>query len=162
MNVLIADKLSPEVVKSLEALGLQVEVRDYLDADSLPGALKFADILVVRSTKVTATAIKAGSVLSLIIRAGAGVDTIDLAAAARKASTWPTAPARTPRPWPSWRSASWWRPTAASPTPPRPCAAAHGGRRNSARPAGWPAAPWASSVTGPSAGRWPSGPWEWR
>jgi D-3-phosphoglycerate dehydrogenase len=81
VNVLIADKLSPEVAKALEAIGLQVDVRDYLDADSLPGALKFADILVVRSTKVTATAIKAASVLSLIIRAGAGVDTIDLGAA---------------------------------------------------------------------------------
>ena len=81
MNVLIVDKLSPEVVKSLEALGLQVEVRDYLDADSLPGALKFTDILVVRSTKVTAAAIKVAPLLSLIIRAGAGVDNIDLAAA---------------------------------------------------------------------------------
>jgi D-3-phosphoglycerate dehydrogenase len=81
MNVLIVDKLSPEVVKALEALGVQVEVRDYLDADSLPGALKFTDILVVRSTKVTAAAIKAAPLLSLIIRAGAGVDNIDLAAA---------------------------------------------------------------------------------
>jgi D-3-phosphoglycerate dehydrogenase / 2-oxoglutarate reductase len=81
MNVLIADKLSSDVVKELQSLGLQVEVRDYLDADSLPGALKFTDILVVRSTKVTAAAIQAAPVLSLIIRAGAGVDNIDLAAA---------------------------------------------------------------------------------
>jgi D-3-phosphoglycerate dehydrogenase len=81
MNVLIVDKLSPEVVKSLQSLGLQVEVRDYLDADSLRGALKFTDILVVRSTKVTAAAIKAAPLLSLIIRAGAGVDNIDLSAA---------------------------------------------------------------------------------
>jgi len=81
MNVLIVDKLSSEVTKSLEALGLKVEVRDYLDADTLPGALKYTDILVVRSTKVTAAAIQAAPVLSLIIRAGAGVDTIDLPAA---------------------------------------------------------------------------------
>ena len=54
--------------------------RDYLDADTLPGAMKFTNILVVRSTRVTAVAIAAGPVLSLIIRAGAGVDTIDLAA----------------------------------------------------------------------------------
>ena len=40
-----------------------------------------ADILVVRSTKVTAATIQAAPRLSLIIRAGAGVDTIDLAAA---------------------------------------------------------------------------------
>ncbi len=58
-----------------------MEVRDNLDAESLPGGLKLTDILVVRSTKVTAAAIKAAPLLSLIIRAGAGVDNIDLAAA---------------------------------------------------------------------------------
>ena len=77
MNVLIVDKLSPAVVKSLEELGLKVDVRDGLD----PAALASADVLVVRSTKVAAATIQAAPQLSLIIRAGAGVDTIDLAAA---------------------------------------------------------------------------------
>ncbi len=81
MNVLIVDRLSPEVVESLKALGVQVEVRENLDAESLPARCKFTDILVVRSTKVTAAAIKAAPLLSLIVRAGAGVDNIDLAAA---------------------------------------------------------------------------------
>jgi len=84
MNVLIVDKLSPEVVGALERLDLQVEVRNDLDAATLPGAVGLADILVVRSTKVTAAAIEAGSQLSLIVRAGAGVDTIDLAAASQR------------------------------------------------------------------------------
>jgi D-3-phosphoglycerate dehydrogenase len=81
MNVLIVDKLSSEVVSVLEKLGLQVEVRNDLDAATLPSAVGFADILVVRSTKVTTATIQAAPRLSLIIRAGAGVDTIDLEAA---------------------------------------------------------------------------------
>ena len=84
MNVLIVDKLSSEVVCALEKLGLQVEVRNDLDAAALPSAAGSVDILVVRSTKVTAAAIQAAPRLSLIIRAGAGVDTIDLEAACAK------------------------------------------------------------------------------
>lgn len=84
MNVLIADKLSPEVVVALEELGLKVEVRGDLDAATLPDAIGQTDILVVRSTKVTTAAIQAAAQLSLIIRAGAGVDTIDLATASER------------------------------------------------------------------------------
>ena len=35
-------------------------------------------------------------------------------------------------------------------------------KRNSARPAAWPAAPWGSSASAPSAGPSPSGPWGWK
>ena len=84
MNVLIVDKLSPEVVAALEALGLAVDARGDLNADTLPAAVGAADILVVRSTKVTAATVQAAERLSLIIRAGAGVDTIDLAAASAR------------------------------------------------------------------------------
>jgi D-3-phosphoglycerate dehydrogenase len=84
MRVLIVDKLSPETVTSLEKLKLQVEVRSDLNAETLPGALAEVNILVVRSTKVTAAAIQAAPQLSLIIRAGAGVDTIDLPAASAR------------------------------------------------------------------------------
>lgn len=84
MNVLIVDKLSSEVVIALEKLGLQVEVRNDLDAATLPSAMGLVDILVVRSTKVTTATIQASPRLSLIIRAGAGVDTIDLEAASAR------------------------------------------------------------------------------
>jgi D-3-phosphoglycerate dehydrogenase len=84
MNVLIVDKLSAEVVTALEKLGLQVEVRNDLDVTTLPGAVALTDILVVRSTKVAAATIRAAPRLSLIIRAGAGVDTIDLTAASER------------------------------------------------------------------------------
>jgi D-3-phosphoglycerate dehydrogenase len=81
MKVLIVDKLSHETVTALEKYDLQVEVRNDLTAETLPGALAEVGILVVRSTKVTAEAIQAAKQLSLIIRAGAGVDTIDIATA---------------------------------------------------------------------------------
>jgi D-3-phosphoglycerate dehydrogenase len=84
MKVLIVDKLSSETVDLLEKLGATVEVRGDLSADTLPGALQDTNILVVRSTKVTAAAIQAAPQLSLIIRAGAGVDNIDLASASAR------------------------------------------------------------------------------
>src|SRR5437763_1254109 len=74
----------PATVEELTKLGLSVEVRADLSAESLPAALGETNILVVRSTKVTAAAIEAAPQLSLIIRAGAGVNTIDLAAASAR------------------------------------------------------------------------------
>jgi D-3-phosphoglycerate dehydrogenase len=55
-----------------------------LGPEDLPGALGGVNILVVRSTKVTAEAIEASGELGLIIRAGAGVNTIDVIAASRR------------------------------------------------------------------------------
>lgn len=84
MKVLIVDKLSSETVTELEKLNLKVEVRSDLTADNLPSAMADVSIVVVRSTKVTAKTIEAAPLLSLIIRAGAGVDTIDLATASAR------------------------------------------------------------------------------
>lgn len=84
MNVLIAGNLSSEVESALENLGLQVAVRSDLKAETMPDAVGLTDILVVRSTRVTAATIQAAPRLSLVIRAGAGVDTIDLAAASAR------------------------------------------------------------------------------
>jgi len=78
MKVLIADKLSPTAVRALEEMGHHVVVSPDLKAEDLPGAIDDAEVLVVRSTKVNAAAIEAGKSLSLIIRAGAGVNTIDV------------------------------------------------------------------------------------
>ena len=84
MKTLIADKLSASTVKALEALGCEVVSQPVLDADTLPSAIAGVDVLIVRSTKVTAKTIEAGKTLSLIIRAGAGVNTIDLEAASKR------------------------------------------------------------------------------
>jgi len=81
MKVLIADKLSETTVTALKKLGMEVSVNAELTADNLPQAIGNSDILVVRSTKVTSKTIESAPNLSLIIRAGAGVNTIDIAAA---------------------------------------------------------------------------------
>ena len=83
MKVLIADKFERVGIDGLKELGCTVISQPDLSADALPAALKEHDpnILIVRSTKVTADALKAGASLGLVIRAGAGIDTIDVNAA---------------------------------------------------------------------------------
>jgi D-3-phosphoglycerate dehydrogenase len=85
MRVLIADKLPPSGVRAIAALGVEVIDRPDLQADALPAALgdTGAEVLVVRSTKVGADVFAAAPRLGLVVRAGAGVNTIDIAAANR-------------------------------------------------------------------------------
>lgn len=85
MLVLIADKLPAAGLADLRDLGLTVDSRPDLSAETLPEALREtkAGALVVRSTKVTAAAFDAAAGLGLVVRAGAGVNTIDLDAASR-------------------------------------------------------------------------------
>jgi len=80
MRVLIADKFEKVGIDGLKEIGCEVESQPDLSADTLPGALERIDpqILIVRSTKVTAAALKSAASLSLVIRAGAGVDNIDM------------------------------------------------------------------------------------
>ena len=82
MKVLVADKLEKIALDGLARLGCEVISDPDLQGDALAEAIKAsgADVLVVRSTKVDAQAISAGR-LSLIIRAGAGYNTIDVEAA---------------------------------------------------------------------------------
>ncbi len=84
MKVLIADKLSQSTEDALKMLGATIDVQPDLTADTLPSAIGDAQVLVVRSTKVTAATIDAGSQLSLIVRAGAGVNTIDVDEASKR------------------------------------------------------------------------------
>ena len=83
MKVLIADKFEKAGLEKLEALGCQVTLDADLSGDSLRQALADGgpQALVVRSTKVTPDILAAASSLELVIRAGAGYDTIDTAAA---------------------------------------------------------------------------------
>jgi D-3-phosphoglycerate dehydrogenase len=85
MNLLVADKFEESGLLGLRGLGLDVAYEPTLEGDALGARLaegKF-DVLVVRSTKVTAPMI-AGANLGLIIRAGAGVNTIDVATASER------------------------------------------------------------------------------
>ena len=83
MKILVVDKLSDAVNAQLEKLGGRVICKS-VSAEELPQNLADIEILIVRSTKVTAEAIKSAPLLSLIIRAGAGVNTIDLDAASSR------------------------------------------------------------------------------
>ena len=86
MRVLIADKFSQQGIQALRDLGVEVECQPQLTADELPQTLADieADVLIVRSTKVTEAAFVQGQRLALVVRAGAGVNTIDLEAASRR------------------------------------------------------------------------------
>ncbi|MCC7102335.1 MAG: hypothetical protein IT206_04570 [Fimbriimonadaceae bacterium] len=85
MKVLVADKFESVGLEGLKALGLEVGYEPDLKEDSLKNAIKNseANVLVVRSTKVTADMFEE-SHLGLIIRAGAGYNTIDVSAASNK------------------------------------------------------------------------------
>ena len=78
MKILIADKLSPKAIAALEKIGADITSNPELKAEDLGGAIGNANVLIVRSTKVYAETIEAGKRLELIIRAGAGVNNIDL------------------------------------------------------------------------------------
>ncbi|HUR93303.1 MAG TPA: phosphoglycerate dehydrogenase [Gemmatimonadales bacterium] len=83
MKVLIADKFEKVGIDGLKELGCTVVSQPDVKAEELPAAIRDTDphILIVRSKKVTAEALKAGTALTLVIRAGAGIDTIDVSTA---------------------------------------------------------------------------------
>lgn len=81
MKILIADKLDKSAVTSLEELGATVIFNPDLKTENIPEHISDVEILVVRSTKVNRKIIEAAPMLALIIRAGAGVNTIDIEAA---------------------------------------------------------------------------------
>ena len=85
MKVLVADKFESSGLDGLKAAGCDVAYEPDLKDDPLTGAIQAsgADVLVVRSTKVTAAMLDAGR-LSLIVRAGAGYNTIDVAGASKR------------------------------------------------------------------------------
>lgn len=86
MKILIADKLAPFVAGRLQDLGAMVTVDTSAKDAALTAKIAVLDpeVVIVRSTKVTGADLGAGRALSLVIRAGAGVNTIDLGAASGK------------------------------------------------------------------------------
>jgi D-3-phosphoglycerate dehydrogenase / 2-oxoglutarate reductase len=85
MKVLVADKFETSGLDGLKAAGCEVLYEPDLTDAALAAriAASGADVLVVRSTKVTEAMLDAGR-LALIVRAGAGVNTIDVAAASNR------------------------------------------------------------------------------
>ncbi|HET9765603.1 MAG TPA: NAD(P)-dependent oxidoreductase [Thermoanaerobaculia bacterium] len=82
MIVLVADKFPAHGLAQLRAAGAEVVYEPDLKGDALAEAVRTsgAEVLVVRSTEVPAAALRAGR-LGLVVRAGAGYNTIDVATA---------------------------------------------------------------------------------
>jgi D-3-phosphoglycerate dehydrogenase len=85
MKVLIADKFEASGIDGLKEAGCEVIYNADLKDNSLIEAIREtqAEVLVVRSTKVTEAMFDAGK-LTLVVRAGAGFNTIDVKAASAR------------------------------------------------------------------------------
>jgi D-3-phosphoglycerate dehydrogenase len=83
-RVLIADHLEKEAIDDLTSAGAEVDVRPGLDTAQLLDAVRGAKVLIVRSREVGRPVIEAGTSLGLIVRAGSGVNTIDVEAASAR------------------------------------------------------------------------------
>ena len=79
MRVLIADNFPEEGLAALRAAGLEVIYEPKAKGETLTAAVRdsAAQVLVVRGTEVKADALRAGR-LGLVVRAGAGYNTIDV------------------------------------------------------------------------------------
>jgi D-3-phosphoglycerate dehydrogenase len=85
MRVLVADTFEKSGLDALVAAGCDVVYEPELKGEALQQAIADtgADVLVVRATKVTTAMFDAGR-LSLIVRAGAGYNTIDVDGASKR------------------------------------------------------------------------------
>lgn len=81
MIVFVADKLPQEALDELKTLGVEVQSEPSASSADLDEGLENAKVLIVRSTVVSAACIKNSPNLMIIIRAGAGVNNIDMDAA---------------------------------------------------------------------------------
>jgi D-3-phosphoglycerate dehydrogenase len=86
MRVLLADKLPDQARVRLASGGCTVRSEPGLAPDALIALLREfqPDVLVVRSTKVKESHLSASPSLSLVVRAGAGVDNIEMSAASAR------------------------------------------------------------------------------
>jgi D-3-phosphoglycerate dehydrogenase len=84
-RVLISDKLESTGLDLLRQAGIELDERHGLTGAALQEALQAADGVIVRSgTRLTAELLENPGRLRAIVRAGVGVDNIDVAAATRK------------------------------------------------------------------------------
>lgn len=84
-RVLICDKLEADGLTILQSAGIEVDNRPGLKGDELKAALQGADGAIVRSgTRITGDLLETPGKLRAIVRAGVGVDNIDVATATRK------------------------------------------------------------------------------
>ncbi|MYB25029.1 MAG: hypothetical protein F4X37_08025 [Acidimicrobiia bacterium] len=92
-RVLVAERISAGGLDLLRVAGHEVDVRLRMNPAELIEAVAGAQALIVRSaTQVTGEVLEAGADLTVVGRAGVGVDNVDLAAAARLGVTVVNAP----------------------------------------------------------------------
>ena len=84
VKTLIADKFSEGHIARLNQLGCEVTYQPTAKAEELPRLIGTSKILVVRGKQVTAETLQAASQLALVLRAGAGVNTIDVKTASAR------------------------------------------------------------------------------
>lgn len=84
LHILVADSLPQPALDDLAQRGHRCVVDASLGTSDLPDRIAGFDVLVVRSTKVTAKVFEVADRLALVIRAGAGTNTIDTPAAAAR------------------------------------------------------------------------------
>ncbi|MBI4230362.1 MAG: hydroxyacid dehydrogenase [Planctomycetes bacterium] len=83
MRVFVADKFEDAGIEGLKSLGCEVAYEAALKGDALAKAVRDSapEVLIVRSTQAPRGLLEASPSLELVVRAGAGVNTIDVAAA---------------------------------------------------------------------------------
>jgi D-3-phosphoglycerate dehydrogenase len=82
MKVLVAESLDPAALARLRAAGHEVLERPALDGRALSDALRGVHALIVRGgTRVTEEALRGAASLRVVVRAGTGLDNVDVAAA---------------------------------------------------------------------------------
>ena len=86
MRVLIADKFADQGIEALRQAGCEVVCNPELKEDAMVKAIGETKptVLIVRSTKVKPPMLDASGDLKLVIRAGSGYDTINVAAATER------------------------------------------------------------------------------
>jgi D-3-phosphoglycerate dehydrogenase / 2-oxoglutarate reductase len=84
MKTLIADKFSEPHLDRLAKIGCEVTYNPTIKAGELPKIITPYKILVVRGKEVTADTLKASDQLTVVLRAGAGVNTIDVKTASAR------------------------------------------------------------------------------
>lgn len=84
MHVLVADPMTAETRAGLEGLGVMLTYVPDIEPHALADRAKDVDVLIVGRTRVTRRTIEAAERLRAILRAGVGIDTIDLQAASER------------------------------------------------------------------------------
>jgi D-3-phosphoglycerate dehydrogenase / 2-oxoglutarate reductase len=88
VRVLVADRLDEVALEKLRAAGLEVIERTGLKEADLIEALRGVEGIVVRgATKVTAAVLRGTQSLRVVVRAGTGLDNVDLAVARERGVT---------------------------------------------------------------------------